>query len=915
MDTFITKTLQEITKKHKSFEDVVFILPSQRAGVFVKNELKNNINIGFLPEIFDIEHFIELISGLKKIDTIQQLFYFYQIYSSNKEESESFDTFSSWAVTALQDFNEIDQYLVNHKDLFVYLRDIERLKKWSVKGEFKQTSLMDKHFEFMENLGDYYNRLYDFLKTNGVGYQGLLYREATENTEVFLQSHQHKTYYFIGFNALNKAEEFIFESFLNFGNSHIFWDIDAHLLKTNHQAATFINKYFSTWKYYEHNNVPSFKNELLGEKNIQITGAVKNVTQIKYAGNILKNLPSLKNSALVLADESLLTVALSSLPKNNDGVNVTMGFPLKETPASQFIYDYFQLFLTQERLGEKKKNSYYFKDFWRFIKSPLILKLFTQSEFLTLQKQEQIANNENLAFLSEAYIHQFFNKFSKETATILAPLFAPLQSSDQFIERILQIINHLKEVVNTLEKEYLFRFYNAFSKLENWNHTYSYFTELKVLYRFYQQIIQNESISFQGEPLRGLQVMGMLETRVLDFENVIITSVNEGVLPSNSTQSTLIPFDVKVAFKLPTYREKDAIYSYHFFRLLQKAKNIFLIYNTDTDNFGKGERSRFLSQLELMRKDITYKNVSSQVITEKPILQEISKSKDVTKRLKEIATSGFSPSSIGNYLRNPIDFYKQTILGLQEVEALEETVAYNTMGTIIHEALYHLYLPYVDCFLSTEILDTISKKISDEIENQFRKVFKQGDFSTGKNKLIYEVSKKYIHRFITIEKKEIGKGNKIKIVALEQRYETYIEIENVPVPVKIKGTVDRIDEFNGQLRIIDYKSGKVEKGDLKLIDFSSMNDYKYSKAIQIMLYAFLYSKNNDYSFQQPLHAGIFSFKNLKESFLSMNFSSKKGDLDGNITLERLEEFMTGLVTILQEIFNEDIPFTEKEIKT
>ncbi|WP_235318260.1 hypothetical protein [Polaribacter sp. Hel1_85] len=226
MQSFISNTLDEILKTTNSFKDVVFILPSQRAKVFVKQTFKDKISVGFLPEIINVEQFINQISGIEKADSVQLLFHFYTIYKGLEKEPVAFDVFASWAFTVIQDFNEIDQHLIDTKDIFVYLRDIQRLKKWSVKGEFKETELMKDHYSFLEKLNIFYDAFYQFLLEKNIGYQGLIYRESCKKIDAFLQKNSNKKFFIIGFNALNTAEEYLFQKVLENENSDIYWDID-----------------------------------------------------------------------------------------------------------------------------------------------------------------------------------------------------------------------------------------------------------------------------------------------------------------------------------------------------------------------------------------------------------------------------------------------------------------------------------------------------------------------------------------------------------------------------------------------------------------------------------------------------------------------------------------------------------------
>jgi ATP-dependent helicase/nuclease subunit B len=904
MQTFISETLKSILNKQSSFENTVFILPSQRAGVFLKEEFKKLLPVGFLPNIINSEEFIEEITEIKKIDNVQLLFHFYSVYKNIEENSEEFESFFSWAITVLQDFNDIDQHLVNPKDIFTYLKDIERLKNWSVKKPLVQTQMMKNHFSFMEKLGEYYTAFYAYLREKNIGYQGLIYRESTKDIEEYIQKNKHKKYYFIGFNALNKAEEYLFQQMLNNGNTEIYWDIDTAFLESKHQAGTFIRKYKSDWKYYLTHELQTSSSNFGSEKSIEIIGASKNVTQIKYAGELLKKLPNFNKTAYVLADESLLPITLNSLPKEVQAINITMGYPLKDVPTTSLFIAVFNLFINQEKLQRATQEQFYFKDVLQFFKQPNIHSLFLVDGVNIFDEISLKIAQDNQAFISLSQLESFLAPLDVQSKKCILTVFKKFENSLEFIERIINLIVLLKEQANPLEKEYLFRFYTAFSQLQNLQIEYSYLKTLKTIHQLFNQLIQSESISFKGEPLQGLQLMGMLETRVLDFENVIITSVNENVLPKGGGQNSFIPFDVKLEFNLPTYREKDAIFSYHFFRLLQRAKNIFLLYNSENDSFGGGEKSRFISQLMHLKPNLKEVQIAPNVTTEKSSLMEISKTKEILEKLKEQAVKGFSPSTLTNYLYNPIDFYKQKILGLREYKEVEETVAANTMGTIIHDTLDVLYQPFIGKFITKESIKEMLNKVEDLVLYYFKKHFHSSDVYTGKNRLIFEISKDYINRFLAIEIDSLQEDDVLKIIATEQDLEATITIDEFDFPIKLRGQVDRIDQLNGVTRIIDYKTGNVTAANLKVSDISVIGEEKYSKAIQVLLYAFLYSQNFE---TKELEGGIISFKNLKGGFLKVDFGKK----DHEISSEKIDEFLISIKNLIKEIFNPEIPFTEK----
>lgn len=904
MQTFISETLKLIISQQKSFENSIIVLPSQRAGVFLKQELKKELSVGFLPRILNIEEFIEEVTSFKKIDTVQLLFHFYTVYKNTEKQTEAFDSFFSWAITVLQDFNEVDQHLVNSKDLFNYIKDIERLKNWSVDKPIEETKLMKNHFSFMEKLDVYYSELYKYLTDRKIGYQGLIYREAAREIEEYARKNNHKKFYFIGFNALNKAEEYLFQQMLIQGNTELFWDIDEVFLNSKHQAGTFIRRYKSDWKYYLTNPIKIISSTFHEQKNIEIIGASKNVTQIKYAGEIIKKLTSQTNTAYVLADESLLPITLNSLPKEVEAVNITMGYPLKDIPTTSLFTTIFQLFLNQDKLQRTALKQFYYKDILQFLKHPVILPLLLVDKKSLFDNIAFKISQDNDAFINIKQLTSFLSKLEENSKNTLLGIFKPFTSTEEFIQRILSLILLVKENVTALEKEYLYRFFGIFTQLQNLQTEYNYLKNLKTIQQLFNQLIQSENISFQGEPLKGLQLMGMLETRVLDFENVIITSVNENILPKGTTQSSFIPFDVKIDFGLPTYKEKDAIFSYHFFRLLQRAKNIYLLYNSENDNFGGGEKSRFISQLQQLKSDIKEKQISPNIVTEKKELIEIVKTNEILEKLKKQAIKGFSPSTLTNYLYNPLDFYKHKILGIKEYKEVEETIAANTMGTIIHDTLDALYKPLIGKIIIKNDFKKLLLKIEELVILYFKKYFHNSDVFTGKNRLIFEISKNYIERFILNEITALNETDELIIIATEKDLETQITIEGLDFPIKLRGQVDRIDKLNGVTRIIDYKTGNVTASSLKVPNISEITEEKYSKAIQVLLYAYLYNENFETA---NLESGIISFKNLNSGLLKVDFSKK----EHNINQEKLDEFISSIKKLILEIFNVKIPFTEK----
>ena len=909
MKSFISNVVDAVLSQHKSYHHLTFVLPSQRACVFLKEALIQKIPTStFFPKIESIESYIQELAGIQLIDNTKLLFEFYSIYLKYLPEKniESFETFSQWANIALHDFNEIDSYLVNSEEFFENLKDIKKIEKWF--QQKKPSQLAVNYLEFFEYLYILYNALYKNLKKNRFGYQGLIYKEATEKLENYIHNSNNKQVVFVGFNALNKAEEYIFQELLNNNVASVYWDANKYFLDKSNEAGVFLRKYKTEWAYYKENPFLWDTGNFQKNQKIHIVGAPKNISQIKYAGELLSDFKNFNQTALVLADENLLSLTLNSLPKNVRNINITMGYPLKDIPVASLFDKLFKLHLNQHKFKKVEVQQFYYKDVLNLLNDSFLNKLFGEE----LQNIIVKIKKENNIFLSVKALKCFCSDEAFEKLSVVFSLFDFSLNMNQIIKQCIQLINKLKEAVEGVEKEYLYRFYHVFQQLETLNTTYNHIRDLNTLSLFYNQILRNEKLSFQGEPLHGLQLMGMLETRALDFETVIITSVNEGILPGGKNEFSFIPFDVKKYFGLPTYQEKDAVFSYHFQRLLKQASNVYLIYNTETDGYGAGEKSRFLTQLEFNNPTITKTIISPKLQQTKFPVLEVEKTAEVLEQLKKVFLAGISPSALANYIYNPIRFYEQKVLKIKEVDEVEETIAANTMGTVIHDVLEHMYKPYIGKLIVKKHIIEMQKNTNKLLNIYFEKHYLKGNIETGKNKLIFEVSKEYIHNFLKAELKEINQNKQLKIIALEEKMETKIEFPGVDFPIKLRGTVDRIDELDGVIRVIDYKTGKVERGQLKINDFTFISeDYKYTKAMQVMLYSYMFTKTTNITFTE-LQSGIISFKNLKEGFLKMNFTEQYRGKDYQVTEERIANFMEEIKRLIIEILNPEIPFKQNK---
>ena len=914
--SFLDKIATKIfTDFQDNFDNLSIILPNKRARVFLIEKLKNQTDKTFFtPNIISIEEFIFDISKIKSIDNIELLFCFYEVYKSltPKENIQDFETFSNWAKMLLADFNEIDRYLLNPDHVFSYLKDIEDIKHWAVDLE-NRTPMIQKYLNFWEMMPIYYSNLYEYLIKEQKGYQGLIYREAVKNLKSYISEIGNQKIYLAGFNALNQAEEKIFQELLKNDCAKVFWDIDQSIINDPfHDAGLFARKIKSNWGYYKTHPFEWIVDEFNQEKNIQIISTPKSVGQAKITGKIIEEISQTKtdltNVAIVLSEENLLIPVLYSLPENVKSLNITMGYDSKSNPVQIFIQKWFKMHINALNRN-KKSYTFYHKDVTEVLSHPLI-----ESMIHSYKVVEKI-NKNNLTFFSDVNLTNL-QENPNELFSIITEKWEnnPLEITNQLLKILLLIKSNLNEKEDKLSLTFLYAIYKAINQLKNYAIKYDSISSPEQLFSIYKQIIEFAEVSFEGEPLSGLQIMGVLESRVLDFETVIITSLNEGKFPAGKTNNSFIPFDVKLELGLPTFKEKDAIYSYHFYHLLLRAKNIYLLHNSDSEGIDTGEKSRFITQIELdKRKNHNLKKENYYSLIPEKAYEKLTveKSELLNKKLKNIATDkGFSPSALSNYLRNPMQFYFQRVLGINEVDEVEENVALNTLGTIIHNSLEELYKPFIDKFLTVENFDWMISQANQEITNQFNEVYSNNTDKLGKNLLAFEVAKRNIFHFLQMEKKAIEEGTALKILGLEQRLSYEIKDHRLPYPVKISGIVDRIEIRDNVIRIIDYKTGKVEKSNVSIQSFEGLTkDLKYEKVIQLLGYALMYQ---DHIENRDLQVAIYSFKNRKDGYLLFNLKEDKTIID-IVDKQIIEQFKEELIQLILDILNPEQAFIEAEI--
>ena len=908
MKSFLDEIAEEIINSKHPFESVKVVVPSRRASLFLKNALACQIQKpAFAPEIVSIENFVEELSTLKKVGPVDLIFEFYAAYKevSDEKHRDSFDQFLGWASVILSDFNEMDAHLVDVKTFFDFQFSLQEMTQWT-KNE-NQSNIIQNHLEFWRIMPSLYEGLNQRLQQKQQGTLGLIFREAVANLEFYI-SQTVKHHYFVGFNALNESEAQIIQEFISSNKGTVHWDIDQYFFQDKvHAAGKFIRKYHQDWKSLR-SQPSSFQNHYTDPKKIELIGVSKNVAQAKYAAQLAAQLATDhpdEKTAVVLGNESLLTPALSAIDDTALGWNVTMGYPLKETPTSDFFEFFFQLHLNA------KKGFFFYKN----LKS-----LFSTPWFLSLLKFNDLDAEEHLKDIESKNLYRFSQNILYRSDNVQAIdhcLFAPAGVIADFILRLIYIcdyfivfLEHSKEAGANLHLAYFQKFKALFNQLEAMHLKHAFIESLPLLLLVYRNLVKGEKIDFLGEPLEGIQFMGLLETRLLDFENLVITNLNEGILPSGKKNHSFLPFDLKKKFNLPTFLENDAIYTYHFYRLLQRAKRVYLLYNTQSDGLNSGEMSRFLYQLKYQRQpahQVEEKHLILNYRTPNDSDHFIEKTENIQQQLRAIAEKGFSPSSLSLYLRNPLEFYYQRVLKIKEKNTMESTINHMDKGNLVHEVVEQLYLPYQDQILTPADFKQMKERLLPLMEERYQSIYHGTQHRTGRNHIIFEVLKKSILDFLALEQIYVEEGNRIKILHLEHQFDQSIQLPGIDFPIKLIGVVDRIDLFNDTLRIIDYKTGKIQPKQLKLPHwdvFNEQTDYAY--LFQILLYS--YVQTPLLSKYQKSTAGIISFRNLPQYF--MPFSCENNQ-DQALNQENLDRFEATLYKIIREIFDPKVNFEDK----
>ena len=907
----------------------------------------------FSPEILTINDCFSLASQWQTADRLSNLFRLYRIYIEQSGSDETFDSFVFWGEMLLSDFDDVDKYLVDARQLFTNITELKQIDQlfnvfsdkqveairqfWSNFVPVTEGKTSEDFIATWKILLPVYQQFRDELIAENTATEGMICRAVAERLRAKeeIPEFSGKQFIFIGFNALNPCERTLFAELQKRGQADFYWDYDATELRdSENQASRFYaeNIHVFPSKYTIEPMVES-----LQDKEIELIAVPSAVGQTKQVYSILNQLYPTENTdelstinyqlstnnwidtAVVLPDESLLVPLLHSLPAQIGKVNVTMGFPLKSTPVSGLIEHIFEL---QRRIRLSGDRVSFYHQTVSNILNHQYIALLCSNEANRLT--HQIAENN--------WIYIDAEELNKNT--LLAAIFVAQTDTQTLLPYLLHILRSLQngwqqasdnEHNYQLECDFLYQYYVTINRMADIMKAKPMNVNMSIdtLVRLIRQLTASITIPFVGEPLDGLQIMGVLETRGLDFENLIITSFNEGIFPTKSSSNSFIPYNLRRGFELPTTEHQDAITAYNFYRLIHRAKRIFFLYDSRTEGMQTGEVSRFMHQLHYhYGVQVQEKTVSFDIGFGSPQAIQIEKTPAVMEKLLRFTSSEeFSPSlsasSINTYIDCPLQFYLTQVEAVEQTDEVLETVEASMFGTLFHAVMENLYKPFKGQIMNESDFDLLisnSLQIDKEITYAFAtKYFKKKNNMLvaleGNNLLIASVLRKYILQVLKIDKKRAP----FRYISSEERCNIQFPIQNGQLKINLKGFIDRIDEKEGRLRILDYKTG-TGKLDFKNLDevFEHNKENRPKFVLQTFLYGLFYKTK---AVNRTITPGIFYIRDVF-----------KDDFDTELTNKELKEKVTDfaayeddfglhLSDCLEEIFNHEIPFGQtKNVK-
>ena len=981
MKTFLKYVARDILEKYgNNLSDIAIVFPNKRAALFLNESLARLTDHPiWSPSYITISDLFRKHSTLKVGDPIKLVCDLHKTFVACTGIDETLDHFYGWGQLLITDFDDVDKNMAEAEKLFANLSDIHELddisylteeqkvlirKFFSNFNDDHNSELKKRFLQLWSHFLDIYQQFNQRLEEQGLAYEGALYRKVVNDENI---KFQHKKYLFVGFNMMQVVEQKLCERLMKEGKAHFYWDYDDYYMQNNHEAGHYIREYL---KYYpnELNELPphdlrEIYHNFDNSKDITYISASTENIQARYVNQWLKEKNRYKfgkKVAIVLADEGLLQSVIHSLPTNEDikslpdysendqlSYNITLGYPLQQTP----FYSLLQHLIKLQGIGHPKHSNNYRlhyvlmalrHPYTRYISqnySKLLSALDEQKQFYPTRQFLSMDGDEGLSLLF---------KDLGETAS-------ENEYNLRLIQYLLDILKTIgvnsKEQDDPLFQESLFRTYTLLNRLQELIQTGDLVVDSITLERLMQQLIQSTSIPFHGEPAEGIQIMGVLETRNLDFEHILVLSCNEGKLPKGVNDASFIPYSLRKAYGLTTVDNKVAIYAYYFHSLLQRSRDITLCYNNATEDGQSGEMSRFMLQLLVeSHHDINRSSLVAGQSTIRPTYDAIEKKQNTFIQLKKLKM--LTPTFLNTYLRCEKQFYYKYVEGLIEPDEIDEDEVDNKVfGNIFHRAaeLFYQGLASNNALttdnkgklkLTRPIVITreqLEQALKDEslvyrlVDQAFREeLFKVSAAGyrpkyNGLQLINKEVIARYIRQLITIDMRQAP----FTILGLELVVKTGIEVETSigKLSLTIGGFIDRLDAVaangnaNGnnlaeRIRVIDYKTGRISTTHPRALDevFNpSMLNKHTDYYLQSMLYSIIVKHNKDLNpGQEPVSPGLLFIQNAGAEDYDPTLKMGK-ELISSIDIYE-EEFMKQLKVLIANIFDKDQPFRPTDDK-
>ena len=918
---------------------LTFVFPSRRAGVFFQKYLSQIAGKPiFSPRMVTVQELFESLSDLRLADRTELLTILYAQFKLLSNSEDPFDSFLYWGDMLLNDFSDVDKHIVDARQLF---GNVTNLKSMEDDKSYLSQDQLDAIREFWQNFGEYagndtkmgflqmweilfdlYGSFKQSLLERGYAYDGMLFREvvqrAREGAELRLPEGK---IIFVGLNALTKTEVALMEYLNNKHLADFYWDYASPLVQDpKNRASWWVKENLA--RFPSQHTLP-LNEESLQTQQIELISVPSAVGQAKMVSRLLLDLMSQNsisasdmglNTAIVLPDENLLLPTLYSIPAEIDRINVTMGYSLRNSSVAGLIDTIAKL---QQHLRNTPRGEAFYYQFVISILSHPLVKMSVEDE------SERIINyirkhNRMVLIREELSDNRFLQAIFTPVGnwkdipnylrTILSDIYKQLLTETQE-----DTVSENDKNGYDLEKEFIVQYYKLINRLQDALRE-AEIESIDTFFRLLKRMVNGVSVAFAGEPLSGLQVMGVLETRALDFDNLIILSMNEGVFPPKNSTNSFIPFTLRKGFELPACEYQDSIYAYHFYRLISRAKRIFMLYDARAQEMQTGEVSRYFYQIKYLYGryfNISEKESGNDVASLEVLPVSVPKSEDLQTKLKRFLAGGdryLSASSIKDYINCPLQFYFSVVENLRGQDEVQEIIQSDVVGTIFHYLMENIYNRYRNKVVLPDTLREIIQAEdyqTDLLETAFAKFYfkspSQKQKLEGHHFLISEVIRDFVKQTLELDKRFAP------FQYIESEY-TFAEPYRVndSLTVNFKGKIDRIDRVGDLYRIIDYKTGtgKTDFSDFAELFDSAKRERPY-QILQVLIYALFYRQKHP---DRALSLGIYYLKKMFDASNSPEITFQKKEIEHLVQL--LDEFTPYFQAVLSEIFNPEIPFSQ-----